>query len=161
MEKKSILFVCMGNICRSPAAEGIMKHLLRKEKLEDKFEVDSAGTIAYHVGEPPDPRMKKHASRRGYKLDSIARKFDPGKDFEAFDYIIAMDNENYFNLISLDKENMYSQKIYKMTDFCSNISADEVPDPYYGGPAGFENVLDILEDAAQGLLEKVNKDASE
>jgi protein-tyrosine phosphatase len=138
-----------------------MKHLLNKERLAEKIKVDSAGTIAYHEGEAPDPRMKKHAAKRGYQLASIARKFDPAKDFEAFDYIVAMDNENYFNLISQDKENKYLHKIFKMTDFCSNNFAEEVPDPYYGGPAGFENVLDILEDAAQGLLEKVKQDASE
>ncbi len=153
---KKILFVCMGNICRSPSAEAVMKYLVEKENLTDKIFIDSAGTIGYHAGEPADPRMRKHAEKRGYNLTSIARQFRL-QDFEEFDYIVVMDHDNYRDIRALDKENKYAHKVFKMTQFSSN-GYEEVPDPYYGGPQGFENVLDILEDSAKGLLEKVKSE---
>jgi len=99
----------MGNICRSPAAEGIAKKLLAQKKLNGSIEVDSAGTLDYHEGEPPDPRMIEHAAKRGYVLNSLARQFDPKKDFEHFDYIVTMDDENYEEIASLDKKNIYNK----------------------------------------------------
>ena len=147
----------MGNICRSPSGEAVMNKLVRRAGLEKEIQCDSAGTIAYHEGEPADARMKRHAIRRGYRLTSSARKFRE-IDFEKFDYIIAMDESNYSDLLSLDYENKYANKIYKMTDFAKISKHVEVPDPYYKGPEGFELVLDILEDACAGLLEKVKEE---
>jgi protein-tyrosine phosphatase len=155
MNKKKVLFVCLGNICRSPAAEGVMKSIIKQNNYEMFIEVDSAGTIAYHAGEPPDERMQLSAKKRGYNLDSLARKFNPKKDFTYFDYILAMDNENYYTLLNLDKESKYKGKIYKVTEFSSRKNFNEVPDPYYGGPSGFETVLDILEDACLNLFIKI------
>lgn len=157
MKKKKVLFVCLGNICRSPAAEGIMKSILKKNNFEDLIEIDSAGTIDYHIGEPPDARMKSSARKRGYFLDSTARLFDPDVDFDYFDYIIPMDNENYFTLLELDREGKYIEKIHKITEFISLEDVEEVPDPYFGGSKGFEIVLDILEDACAGLFNKLKE----
>ena len=153
-----VLFVCMGNICRSPAAEGVFKKLVQSEKLDNFIEVDSAGTIGYHTGELPDARMREHASLRGYILTSRARQFDAKNDFEKFDYIVTMDDDNYSRILSLDKKNLYNQKIFKMTSFSSDKSVTEVPDPYYGGSDAFENVLDILEDSTNNLLRKIKSD---
>lgn len=150
----SILFVCMGNICRSPSGEAVMNELIKRENLQDKISCDSAGTIAYHEGEPADSRMKAHAIKRGYNLTSIARRFAES-DFEKFDYIIAMDESNYSDLLAFDKNKKYKSKIFMMTDFAANKSYKEVPDPYYGGPQGFETVLDILEDSCAGLLKEL------
>ncbi|HTR81248.1 MAG TPA: low molecular weight protein-tyrosine-phosphatase [Bacteroidota bacterium] len=148
---KKILFVCLGNICRSPAAEGIMK----KKAAGLPIEIDSAGTAGYHIGDLPDRRMRKAASERGYVLDSRARKFDPAVDFERFDMIIAMDKDNLHDLQSMDGKKRFRDKLSLMTDYCTKIIAAEVPDPYYEGPEGFERVLDILEDACEGLLVKL------
>lgn len=156
--KKKILFVCMGNICRSPAAEGIAKALVKKKGLDETIEIDSAGTLDYHTGESPDERMIRHASKRGYRLDSRARQFNSKKDFEYFDYIITMDNDNFSEITSLDKNNKYKDKIFKMVSFSAKLKVDEVPDPYYSSSNGFEYVLDILEDAIEGLLNKVDDD---
>lgn len=153
----NVLFVCMGNICRSPSGEAVMNKFVKRAELDDKIECDSAGTIAYHEGEPADSRMKRHAIKRGYKLTSIARKFRES-DFEIFDYIIAMDSTNFRDLRTFDSENKYEKKIFLITDFAENRSYTEVPDPYYGGPEGFETVLDILEDSCAGLLEKIRND---
>jgi protein-tyrosine phosphatase len=119
------------------------------------IEVDSAGTAGYHIGTLPDARMRSHASRRGYPLNSRARKFNPAVDFDKFDMIIAMDKENLRDLRSMDTGKQYREKLSLMTDYCQKITADEVPDPYYEGPEGFEHVLDILEDACGGLLKKI------
>lgn len=146
----------MGNICRSPSGEAVMRKLVKKAGLENEIFCDSAGTIAYHEGEPSDARMKRHAIKRGYRLTSIARRFRE-EDFEKFDYIIAMDKSNYNDLISLDHNGKHNNKIFMMTDFSSN-GYSEVPDPYYGGPEGFENVLDILEDSCKGLLSKIREE---
>ena len=155
-----IIFVCLGNICRSPSGEAVMNAVVEKAGLSDKIECDSAGTIAYHAGEPADPRMKKHALKRGYDLTSIARKFTH-YDFEEFDYIIAMDRNNYTDLLTLDKEAEFVEKISMMTSYCTDHDDEEVPDPYYGGPQGFEHVLDLLEDACEGLLNKIKTDHPE
>ena len=153
-----VLFVCTGNICRSPAAEGIFRKFVRDANLENDISIDSAGTIGYHSGELPDARMRKHASVRGYNLDSRARQFNPMKDFEEFDYIITMDDYNYTDLIQLDRKKLYTNKLFKMADFISDKNISEVPDPYYGGAEGFEFVIDILEDGTKNLLTKIKKD---
>jgi len=158
MKKKKVLFVCLGNICRSPSAETVLKKLIKDENLEDKIEVDSSGTIDYHEGEPSDPRMQKHAAKRGYALDHIARKINPEKDFVESDYIVTMDNEIYTDVIALDTQNKFRKKIFKMSQFSGKIQFQEVPDPYYKGAEGFEEVLDILEDACKVLLEKIKDD---
>jgi len=154
MEKKKILFVCLGNICRSPSAEAVFRGLVKDAGVEDRFEIDSAGTSAWHAGEPADERMQIHAQKRGYKLTSISRKFDPEADFNHFDMIIGMDDENFETLKRMARNRDDLHKIYKMTDFRKEWNYTEVPDPYYGGDEGFELVLDLLEDSCEGLLEK-------
>ena len=153
-----ILFVCMGNICRSPCAEGIMQFLIKQQGLEDEIECDSAGTIDYHEGDSADQRMREYAGLRGYELNSIARKFNH-QDFENFDWIITMDENNYSQIRLLDPNNSFTHKIRRMTDFCETTKISSVPDPYYGGNRGFETVIDILEDACGGFLKylKSNK----
>ena len=151
-----ILFVCMGNICRSPSGEAVMNGLIVKNNLQDRIECDSAGTIGYHTGEPADARMQRHALKRGYDLTSIARQIKHF-DFDRFDYIIAMDKENYNNILILDSEGKYRNIISLMMDFATQHDDSEVPDPYYGGEQGFEYVLDLLEDACMGLLERIVK----
>jgi protein-tyrosine phosphatase len=155
MEPKKILFVCMGNICRSPSAEAVFTGMAKIRGVEKLFEVDSAGTLAYHVGESADKRMQSHANKRGYKLTSISRKFNPFKDFDSFDLIIGMDDENIQILKSKARNEADLQKILKMTDFRKEWNYDEIPDPYYGGEEGFELVLDLLEDSCEGLLDKL------
>lgn len=148
----------MGNICRSPAAYGIAKSIIMIKGLSDLIEIDSAGTIDYHEGEPPDPRMTAHASKRGYFLNSLARQFDPNRDFDYFDYIVTMDDDNFDDIIALDYQNRYRNKVCKITSFGNNKHIDEVPDPYYSGGKGFELVLDILEDSVKGLINKIEND---
>lgn len=155
-----VLFVCMGNICRSPAAEGVFRKLVESEKLGNEIEIDSAGTIGYHTGELPDARMRKHATQRGYELTSRARQFNPAIDFDYFDYIVTMDDDNISDITNLDKRGIYKSKIFKMCDFSSDKSIKEVPDPYYGGSDGFEFVLDLLEDSTKNLLEKIKTDVN-
>jgi len=154
---KNILFVCMGNICRSPAAEGIFKFKVQEQGLEDSFHIDSAGTYGYHEGELPDSRMRNHAMKRGYKLTSRSRPIEYN-DFSKFDLIIGMDDNNISNLKRLAPDLETQQKIRKMTDFCRFHPDHHVPDPYYGGASGFEHVLDLLEDACEGLLDTLLED---
>ncbi|MDR3061318.1 MAG: low molecular weight phosphotyrosine protein phosphatase [Dysgonamonadaceae bacterium] len=154
MENKKLLFVCLGNICRSPAAEGIMKKKVKEAGLENLIEIDSAGITGYHEGELPDQRMQVHAACRGYKLTSRSRplKYD---DFFEFDLIIGMDDSNIRHLMQKAPDPESQQKIRRMTDYCRKHANDHVPDPYYGGSNGFELVLDLLEDACDGLLEEL------
>lgn len=154
-----VLFVCLGNICRSPAAEGIMRHLLRERGLTDRMEVDSAGFYGGHAGSLPDPRMRAHAARRGYLLEHHARCIGAG-DFERFDLVIGMDDANIDDLRELAPDLAASSKIHRMTEYCRNYPHDHVPDPYYSGADGFELVLNLLEDACAGLLETLFPDSS-
>lgn len=148
---KKLLFVCLGNICRSPAAEAVMKDFIEKSPLKGKVEVDSCGTSGHHSGEMADNRMRSHARKRGYNLESIARGFQT-KDFNDFDYILTMDNSNYNNILALDPKGEFKGKVFPMVQFCKEVKVSEVPDPYYGGAEGFEHVLDILEDACENFL---------
>ena len=145
-----ILFVCMGNICRSPTAEAVFRAKVADAGAAARFDIDSAGTIGYHTGNRADPRMRDHASRRGYNLTSIARQVEAA-DFDAFDLIVAMDRENLSDLTAQCPEELQS-KLRLMMDFVPDMAGTDVPDPYYGGPAGFERVLDLIEQAADGLL---------
>jgi protein-tyrosine phosphatase len=154
---KEVLFVCLGNICRSPAAGAIFGSMVKKEGLSNEISCSSAGVIAAHAGEPADARMQKHASVRGYKIDGISRKFDPRSDFDRFDYIIAMDEDNESDLQRMTRNASDSAKIFRMTDFASSEKYAGVPDPYYGGSSGFELVLDLLEDTCENLLEQIKK----
>lgn len=151
-----ILFVCLGNICRSPSAEGVMKQVIEKAGREDDFIIDSAGILSYHQGELPDSRMRAHASRRGYSLTHRSRPVCT-EDFYNFDLIIGMDDRNMDDLKDRAPSPEEWNKIHRMTEYCTKFThADHVPDPYYGGSEGFEHVLDLLEDACAGLLEKLS-----
>lgn len=152
MEKKKILFVCLGNICRSPSAEAVFKNMVEKAGLSQGFDIDSAGTSGWHAGEPADQRMRSHAQKRGYILNSLSRQFDPSTDFDYFDMLIGMDDSNVANMKRMARFTIDRDKLHKMTDFSQDFQYNEVPDPYYGGSEGFELVLDILEDACRGLL---------
>ena len=153
--KKQILFVCLGNICRSPSAEAVMNAYIKKENLGNEITCDSAGIIGYHEGEPADQRMQSHAIKRGYNLTSISRPVNPEVDFDRFDMVIGMDDQNIRDLQSLARTESDRKKIYKMTDFLEEFGYDSVPDPYYGGEEGFELVLDLLEDACNGLIKHI------
>ncbi len=146
-----ILFVCLGNICRSPTAEGVLRTLAAREAPELPLEVDSAGTAGYHIGEPPDPRMRHAAARRGYDLSSLrARVVEPG-DFERFDLILAMDRDN-LQVLRHGAPVPAHERLRLFLEFAPESGAAEVPDPYYGGAKGFEEVLDLVEAASRGLL---------
>jgi len=147
-----LLFVCLGNICRSPSAENIMNHLIDQANLSDRIVCDSAGTSSYHIGSSPDRRMTQAANQRGIKMTGKARQFKRD-DFEQFDLILAMDQENYENILYLDPSGKYRHKVKLMCDFCHQHTLKEVPDPYYGGPEGFNQVIDLLLDSCGGLLE--------
>lgn len=146
----------MGNICRSPTAEGVFRHYVREAGLEADIRTDSAGTHAYHVGEPADRRAQDAASRRGISLDGIRARRISADDFLIFDYILAMDEDNLMILRDQAPEGRGS-KVRLFLEFAQSAQASEVPDPYYGGPAGFERVLDLVEDASRGLLETLRK----
>ena len=151
-----ILFVCLGNICRSSSAEEVMRTFVKREGLEEQIEVDSAGILNYHQGELPDSRMRMHAYHRGYELTHRSRPVCT-EDFLEFDMIIGMDDRNIQDLKDRAPSPEAEKKIHRMTDYCRNKVVDYVPDPYYGGAQGFETVLDILEDACEGLLEEIKK----
>lgn len=155
---KKVLFVCLGNICRSPAAEGIFQKLVHEEGLSDRIQIDSAGTSAYHEGEAADGRMIQFAKSRGYDLTSRSRPFVAPDDFLKFDYILPMDPQNLQDLYDLDPDQQFQSKILPMTEFCTIHRTHLVPDPYYKGDEGFELVLDILEDACRGLLKRVKEE---
>ena len=157
MKKQSVLFVCLGNICRSPAAEAIFINLINKKGLNEHFIVDSAGTGSWHIGKKADIRMRTAAKKRGVEILSRARQINP-KDFEKFNHIIAMDNSNFESINDLKFRKSLSDfsLINKIQKFRSVFEIEEVPDPYFGGDKGFDNVLDILEDSVSGFLDTIS-----
>ena len=155
--KKKILFVCLGNICRSPMAETIMQAMAKEAGREAEFELDSAGLIAYHEGEEADPRMRQHAARHGYRITHLSRPIRES-DFRYFDLILGMDDSNIDRLRRLSPDLETEAKVQRMTDYCCQRMEDHVPDPYYGGASGFEHVISLLEDACRGLLENLKAD---
>lgn len=160
METKKItriLFVCLGNICRSPAAEAMLRLLVEKEGLGDRIEIDSAGTYGGHSGERSDPRMRRAAEARGIPMTHRARQVRE-EDFERFDMVIAMDDNNYENLFRLAPDRVAHEKIYRFREFLRNHPDwSYIPDPYYEGHEGFELVLDLLEDGCSVLVEKIKE----
>jgi protein-tyrosine phosphatase len=150
-----VLFVCLGNICRSPLAKGVFRHVVEEAGLGDRFRVDSAGTSAYHIGEPPDPRSVEVARRRGLKLEHAARQITEA-DLERYEYIVVMDESNHTKVRRLAKRAKPDAEILMLRDFDPDADGSrEVPDPYFGGPRGFEDVHDIVERACRGLLEHI------
>lgn len=151
-----VLFVCLGNICRSPTAEGVFRKLVVEEGWAERIEIDSAGTHAYHVGAAPDARAQAAARRRGVDLSALRGRQALAQDFERFDYVLAMDRENLENLLAICPTGL-EHKLQLFMEFASGREEDEVPDPYYGGPGGFDRVLDMVEAAARGLLEDIRR----
>ncbi len=149
-----VLFVCMGNICRSPTAQAIFRRLVTEAGLGEAIEIDSAGTHAYHVGNPPDPRAQETALRRGMDLSDLRARQVCAEDFERFDYILAMDEDNYTSL-SLVCPAEHQRKLRLLMEYATHWGEREVPDPYYGGDQGFERVFDMVEAACRGLLEEI------
>ena len=152
-----VLFVCMGNICRSPAAEGVMRHLVKDEGLAKQVVIDSAGTGGWHSGNPADERMRKHAALRGYALESKARQVRES-DFENFDLILVMDRDNLREIKPFAHRPKQMHKVKLFCEFAKDRGEKEVPDPYYGGEAGFEQVLDIVENGCQHLLRHIRRE---
>ncbi|MGB4575516.1 MAG: low molecular weight protein-tyrosine-phosphatase [Paludibacter sp.] len=157
MSKKSILFVCLGNICRSPMAEGIFRKIVEREGESEGFTIDSAGLIGYHQGELPDSRMRFHAGKRDYTLSHRSRPFSRA-DFDRFDMIIGMDEQNIDGLRDKAHTLEETRKIFRMVDFSCDFQATHIPDPYYGGDQGFEQVIDLLEDACEKLYAEIRED---
>lgn len=149
-----LVFVCLGNICRSPTAEGIFIHKVKEEGYENYFYIDSAGTAAYHVGESANSKSQATANKYGIHLPSKARKFEYA-DLEEFDLILAMDSENYRNILNLDTKGKYEDKVKMMREFDPQPDMKDVPDPYYGGMDGFENVFKVLERSSEQLLSEL------
>lgn len=150
----NICFVCLGNICRSPTAEGIFQHLVNERGYESYFYIDSAGTSAYHIGEPANRKSRGVARKHGVELHSKARRFT-SKDLDEFDLILAMDRDNFQNIRQLDSRNQHSDKIKLMRDFDSSPGDGAVPDPYYGGMDGFQHVFDVVKRSCENLLDEL------
>ena len=150
-----VLFVCMGNICRSPTAEGVFRQVVKDASLSDQINTDSAGTHAYHIGSQPDHRAQSAALNRGIDLSSIRGRKVDNRDFEKFDYILAMDNSNHTDLQVVAYGS--DDNLHMFLKFAKNFSESDVPDPYYGGDQGFEHVLDLIEDASRGLLAHIRE----
>lgn len=151
-----VLFVCLGNICRSPTAEGVFRKLVREHDLAQHFEIDSAGTHAYHIDEAPDERAQAACARRGIDISRLRGRKAIAGDIQSFDYVLAMDRENYENLRRICPPG-FETRIRLFMEFARNRREQEVPDPYFGGAGGFDRVLDMIEDAAQGLLEEIRR----
>lgn len=155
--KQKLLFICLGNICRSPGAHAIMQKLIEQNGLTDRFEVDSAGIGDWHVGQLPDKRMMKHGLKRGYDISHRARQFNPKTDFDRFDYIFVMDNDNYRTITSMTHTAAQRNKVRKMADyFTEHAGMSSVPDPYYGNGEAFELTLDLIEDGCRGILRSLS-----
>lgn len=152
----SVVFVCMGNICRSPTAEGVFRHLVRQEGLDDWITTDSAGTHAYHIGEQPDHRAQQTALSRGIDLSDLRGRKAIENDFHEFDYVLAMDDDNYRLLENICPAGLES-KLSLFLNFSNEYSETQVPDPYYGGDQGFEHVFDLVESASHGLLQDIKR----
>ncbi len=146
-----VLFVCMGNICRSPTAQGVFERLVEQTGLRQEIEIDSAGTHAYHIGHSPDPRSQAAAMRRGIDLGAQRARRVEVVDFERFDYVLAMDEENFQQLQTICPP-QYAHKLRLFLEFAPELPNTQVPDPYYGGPGGFNEVLDLVETASEGLM---------
>ena len=149
-----LLFVCLGNICRSPLAESVFRHIVRREGLEHRFEIDSAGTSGYHVGDPPDARTVATARGRGVEVVGAARQFTRS-DLERFDYVVAMDSENLANVRRLVNVPRSTARVHLLREWDPESRGAGVPDPYYGGERGFEDVHDIVERSCEGLLRHI------
>ena len=154
--KVKVLFVCMGNICRSPTAHGVFRHLVTQAGLATRIEIDSAGTHAYHEGEPPDDRAQETALSRGIDIGDLRARRAAAEDFEYFDYVLAMDQDNYRRLSQICPPGMEG-KLLLFMDYAPELRVREVPDPYYGGQCGFDQVFDMLEAAARGLLGEISR----
>lgn len=152
----SILFVCMGNICRSPTAHGVFQHKVTQQGLECTIGVDSAGTHNFHPNSPPDERSQEHAAKRGYDLSDLRARQIADADFDRHDLILVMDWDN-LALVEDICPSAHRHKVHRLTEFCLTMDSPVVPDPYYGGPGGFDHVLDLVEDACDGLLRHLNK----
>ncbi|ODB94872.1 phosphotyrosine protein phosphatase [Candidatus Thiodiazotropha endoloripes] len=152
----NVLFVCMGNICRSPTAQGVFRDIVEKAGLSDRIITDSAGTIDYHVGGKPDRRARETANKRGIDLTDLRARQVRVSDFDQFDYVLAMDRSNYEDLSALCPSGE-EHRLHLFMDFAPARKEQEVPDPYYGGAAGFENVFDMVEEASRGLLEHIRQ----
>lgn len=149
--KIHVLFVCMGNICRSPTAHGVFRRLVQDEGLTHRIVIDSAGTHAYHIGEPPDRRARDMAQVRGLDISDLRARLVAAEDFKQFQYVLAMDRDNYSCLATLCPHG-FEDRLKLFLDFAPELGIREVPDPYYGGQRGFEQVFDLVESAARGLL---------
>ncbi|CAG7856929.1 hypothetical protein MCAMS1_01601 [biofilm metagenome] len=156
MEKIKVLFVCMGNICRSPTAEGVFTKMVSDKRLSASFIIDSAGTHAYHVGNPPDYRAQQAAKRRGVELENIRARKVHSSDFDYFDHILVMDDDNHANVMQYCPRE-HKDKVKYFLEYAPHLGTKEVPDPYYGEKMGFERVLDMVEDASLGFLESLEK----
>lgn len=146
-----VLFVCLGNICRSPTAEGVFRTLIAREGLADRVSIDSAGTAAWHIGKPPDDRAQREALRRGIDISGLRARQARSSDFDRFDYVVAMDRQNYRDLKILCPPGR-EDRLHLFLDFAPHLSQADVPDPYYGGSQGFQLVYDMVSEAAEGLM---------
>lgn len=157
MKKIKILFVCLGNICRSPLAEAIFKHKIKEKGLENRVEVNSCGTANYHIGDTPDPRTIKNALKNGVVINHLGRQLS-SQDLAAYDFILAMDKSNHTNILKLSNASDHAHKIKLMRSFDLNYSGEEVPDPYYGDEAGFQHVFDVLSHSVESFITFLEKE---
>lgn len=154
-ERIRILFVCLGNICRSPLAEGVFRELLKEKDLENRFSVDSAGTGSWHVGDAPDRRMRMLATDKGLSIDDLRARQFVASDLKEFDHVLAMDKNNLHDILFLDREETHGYKVRLFREFDPEPGDFQVPDPYYGGDDGFENVYSIVRRTAESLLDRL------
>lgn len=155
-----LLFICLGNICRSPAADGVMHRMVKDAGWQDRIHIDSSGTAGWHAGKHADPRMRKAAAQRGYDLCHLARQVTAA-DLAEHDIILVMDDQNRRDLRPLDPQGLHDAKVRLFCEFCTQHQDREVPDPYYGGDAGFQHVLDLMEDGCSGILREIQRRLAE